>query len=246
MRAWWALLAVIQSSAASAQEFSPAEEDCYRGHWYSLPPQQIIRQCTAVIISSEPEGETSGLAYENRDQAHSALRNYDEAIEDFSKSIEIQESSDIEYYFELSNLAGVYVLRAEAQHNLGNYRGAIDDYTIASRIDPDGHWEYWRRALSYYRLEEYERALEDVDREIEESSYRHEPYVVRSNINCALGDYNNALEDLLEAVRLGFDPLGYKVQMQSMGYYDGSIDPGLSLSMQDSLRSWMQDGCPRY
>jgi tetratricopeptide (TPR) repeat protein len=61
---------------------------------------------------------------------------YNGAIEDFTKCIELIPVN----FFEYSSLAYSYSSRARAKSNLGDYEGAIRDYTKAIELEPQDYF----------------------------------------------------------------------------------------------------------
>ena len=84
--------------------------------------------------------------------------NYEDAIEDYTKAIEIEPNSVF-----------AYRLRGDSKSKLGDYQGAIDDYTKAIEIfpnKPNKAYLYNYRAESKRKLGDKEGADED-DRKAE-------------------------------------------------------------------------------
>ena len=76
---------------------------------------------------------------------------YNEAIDDFSKAIQLDREDKYNYYW-----------RGRSHYELEEYEEAIDDYDKAVELDPDFAEAYHWRGNSYYLLESYERALDDA------------------------------------------------------------------------------------
>ena len=76
--------------------------------------------------------------------------NYEDAIEDYTKAIEIEPNSVF-----------AYRLRADSKRKLGDYQGAIDDYTKAIEIEPKKAYLYNYRSESKRKLGDNEGADED-------------------------------------------------------------------------------------
>ncbi len=77
-------------------------------------------------------------------------KNYEDAIEDYTKAIEIEPNSVF-----------AYRLRADSKRKLGDYQGAIDDYTKAIEIEPKKAYLYNYRSESKRKLGDNEGADED-------------------------------------------------------------------------------------
>ena len=85
-----------------------------------------------------------GFAYINKGQ-------YDRAISDYTKAIEI----DPKY-------ASIYYNRGIAYDNKGQYDQAISDHTKAIEIDPKLVSAYYNRGVVYYFKKEYDKSWEDL------------------------------------------------------------------------------------
>lgn len=87
------------------------------------------------------------------DQGNDAYKqgNYDQAIHDFTKAIDIN-----------PNLAKAYDNRGAAYAKEGSLNRAIDDFTLAIANDPKDVKAYKNRALGFSRLKEYDKAWLDV------------------------------------------------------------------------------------
>ena len=77
-------------------------------------------------------------------------KNYEDAIEDYTKAIAIEPNSVF-----------AYRLRGDSKSKLGDYQGAIDDYTKAIDIEPNKAYLYNYRSESKRKLGDNEGA--DVD-----------------------------------------------------------------------------------
>lgn len=128
--------------------------------------------------------------YIRRGNDYYELQNYEAAIQDFMKAInlnsEIPESyhyladcyinlnknkEAIEYYTKASefseykSLISVYQRRAIAKKNICDYKGALDDINNSIKIDPNGYSEFYKlRSEIYYNLNELEKANDDIEK----------------------------------------------------------------------------------
>ena len=82
-------------------------------------------------------------------------KNYEDAIEDYTKAIEIEPNSVF-----------AYRLRGDSKSKLGDYQGAINDYSKAIEIYPNKAYLYNYRASAKRKLGDNEGADED-DRKAE-------------------------------------------------------------------------------
>ncbi len=112
-----------------------------------------ISQFDMAIYYKEP----SGTAYYLRGCAHKILKKYDEAIFDFSKSIQLGPNFAAESYLG----------RGMAKIEMGNARGAISDYDNAILLKPDLGNVYFHRCLAKRYLNDDKGACNDYKKSIQ-------------------------------------------------------------------------------
>ena len=152
-----------------------------------MSDKQIDKQNEEEIVQS-PEVSayiSSGWNKENDD-------NYAGAIEDYSKAIEKA--------LELGTVTStLYSFRADARQYTGDYKGAVEDYTNAIKLDPKPTVLYWERAEAKERMNDYKGALEDVTKAISLSEGSGATlaslYAHRAKIKKHLGDEAGAKAD---------------------------------------------------
>ncbi|MFT4031297.1 MAG: tetratricopeptide repeat protein [Siphonobacter sp.] len=89
-------------------------------------------------------------ARQSRGMAHSLLRHYDDAVQDFTKAIQFK-----------ADAKKSYVSRGVARKKLADYQGAIADFSAALKIDSKLADAYYNRALVYDLLGETDKACSD-------------------------------------------------------------------------------------
>jgi tetratricopeptide (TPR) repeat protein len=92
-------------------------------------------------------------AYNKRGIAYWSKGQYDQAILDYNKALEIN-----------PRYADAYNNRGVAYADTGQYDQAILDYNKALEINPGYAYAYKNRAVSYYFKREYYEALKDVNK----------------------------------------------------------------------------------
>jgi TonB family protein len=131
-----------------------------------------IRQKSPVIktaaVSTPPKNEpkpvpvetprpTEDFAfYHNRANASFVLGEYDSAIADYSKAIELN-----------SKVSTIFFSRAFAYFNKKNYARAISDFDKAIELDPKESMSYFKRGSALEKNGNLERALSDYQKAIE-------------------------------------------------------------------------------
>jgi tetratricopeptide (TPR) repeat protein len=116
-------------------------------------------------------------------------KNYDQALSDFNKAIEL----DLKYVYAYYNRGDVYKA-------LGKYTQAIADYNKASELDPNYAWPWHSKALVYISQKDYEKALESINKALTIAknatfySTLGDIYREMGKIGKALASYDKALE----------------------------------------------------
>ena len=103
------------------------------------------------VIELAPDED---YAYYNRAQCYQFLKEYNKAIADYSKSIELNDKHNI------------YCERGYCYEELKEYDKAITDYfkEIESEMDYPFSFPYFRRANCYHNLKKYDEALADYSK----------------------------------------------------------------------------------
>ena len=145
--------------------------------------------------------ELSATDWFNKGLSSGISGKYQEAMEDFSKAIELDSKS-----------TGAFVNRGVAYHHLGHYQRAIRDFDRAIELDPKLSRGYNNRGVAYGELGDHQRAIRDFDRAIELDPKDVRAYVSRGIAYRHLGDHRQAIRDYDRAIEL--DP------KLSRGYYN--------------------------
>jgi TolA-binding protein len=94
-------------------------------------------------------------AYYNRGYARFKLKEYKNAISDFSTVLENGGSSESYFY------------RGNCYYSLKDYKNAVTDYTKAIEQEPDNYDIYYNRGYANFRIHNYTEAVSDWQRTIE-------------------------------------------------------------------------------
>ncbi len=145
---------------------------------------------------------TDGV-YDLRGRAHDGQKNYKAAIDDYTKSIEINPKYVRGYGFR----AGDYI-------RLGQYQKAIDDCTKAIALDPKSPYvgNYGMRALAYNELHQYDKAIADYTQAIEIEPKVSIFYGRRGMDYQKLKQYQKAIDDYTKVIELNPNALNYFVR----------------------------------
>jgi putative GTP pyrophosphokinase len=104
------------------------------------------------ILNMEPKNTIASLIYKHRGMASFARSQYDDAIGDFTRSLELDHESYRAVYF-----------RGIVKTVLQQYLDAIEDFTLSLKINPYQAFCYYRRGQAYYHLDDLPQALADCE-----------------------------------------------------------------------------------
>ncbi|MBD2530470.1 tetratricopeptide repeat protein [Nostoc flagelliforme FACHB-838] len=158
------------------------------------------------------------VAYKNRAEARSHIGDNQGAIEDYTQAIKINphyadayKNRGIARYL-LGSQPGfpqaikinpqdaiAYKKRGNARSDLGDFEGAIEDYTQAIQINPNYADAYYNRGNARSDLRDFEGAIEDYTQAIQINSNYGDAYYNRGNIRLEMADKQGAIEDFQKA-----------------------------------------------
>lgn len=119
--------------------------------------------------------------------------NWSEAIEGFSKVIELSPSNYKAYYN-----------RGLCYDELTNYEKALQDYDMFIKLNPEDHdMVYYKRGFIKMLLKDDNSALADFNKSIELNPNNSKYYIWRSIVKTLLKDTLGACEDLAKSISLG-------------------------------------------
>ena len=129
----------------------------------------------------------------NRAQDKFELGNFEDAILDHNKALELSPSE----------ICLVYSMRGNAKRNVGDFEGAISDQNKALDFDPlyvDG---YFYRSIAKYKMGDFYGAIDDYTQVIKINPKDSDAFFNRANVKKEIGDMKGACEDLRKAAALG-------------------------------------------
>ncbi|MCL2800191.1 MAG: tetratricopeptide repeat protein [Treponema sp.] len=112
---------------------------------------EAINQYTK-ILELKPDKSICSIIYKHRGMANFACSNYNEAIKDFSSSLELDGASYKSAYY-----------RGVVYSVLKEYSKAIDDYTLSLTINPYQSFCLFRRGQAFYHISDFPQALADCE-----------------------------------------------------------------------------------
>jgi tetratricopeptide (TPR) repeat protein len=161
-----------------------------------------------------PYGKDNHIVYYNRGMAHLKNRHYDEAIYDFTKSIEMTPAHKQKLQYDS------LINRGEAYHKSNQLELALKDYNRAIELQPKEKnikYIYNNRAWVHYARGNYDDANADFSEAIKIDSEFDSAFYGRATVWQKKMDYERALIDAKEAVRLQpaekkYDDLLYEIR----------------------------------
>lgn len=149
--------ALAASQFVSAPAFADQQDDvksCFAGDGGDTG--RHIAVCTRIIDSGKLNQRDLAGAYNWRGEAYRISKQYDLALADYARSIEINPNS----VFPFANRAEVYRMQ-------GKFDLVIADATAAIRIDPMLNASYAIRGMAYEKTNDLDRARADFNKALE-------------------------------------------------------------------------------
>jgi tetratricopeptide (TPR) repeat protein len=147
-------------------------------------------------------------AYAQQGDAHQALGNSNEAIENYQKSLDIVPNDDLRAKLDALNnaknhLFEQYFNQGVTLANQGNYsQEAIEQFTRALSLNPNHADAYVWRGYVYHYLNKYQQAIDDCNQAIRLNPNHVNAYINRATAYNYLKNYEQALNDSNQAIRL--------------------------------------------
>ncbi len=166
--------------------------------------KEVIVGSTAVVVgaglmiaSRDRDDLTKEIRnYEyffNRAQDKFEVANYEEAILDYNKALELSPTE----------ICLVYSMRGNAKRNLGDFDGAISDQNKALDFDPLYADGYFNRGSAKYKMGDFASAIEDYTQVIKINPNDSDAFFNRANVKNEIGDLRGACEDWKKGAELG-------------------------------------------
>ena len=153
--------------------------------------------------------ESKHILYEKRAKIKREMGDYNGAIEDYTKAKECYSYMDIVYDREIGRTITVkrgksakFAESAIEKFEEKNYKGVIEDYTEAIKIDSENDRYYSGRGDAKAASNDYKGAIEDYTEAIRLDSENDTYYVSRGDAKVAVRDYEGAIEDYTMALDL--------------------------------------------
>jgi tetratricopeptide (TPR) repeat protein len=209
----------------------------------SVLNEDLISYLTSLVNDAGLDSITCAIALEQRAQYHNLAANYELALADFTRAIELEPDQ------------GTAILnRAFTNLQIGRQVDALADFTRAIEIDPDQGLAIAMRSLVYFQMGRPGEALADSNRAIELGSYPD--WIIASLVIASLGavhrtaDLNEALADSIWAIEPSPDqswsspdqswPIAMRslVQLQ-LGRHNEALADAIRAAELDTDQDWI-------
>ncbi|MGM0408827.1 MAG: tetratricopeptide repeat protein [Bacteroidota bacterium] len=108
------------------------------------------------LIPGQDNKQLESEFYVNRGATHQKLLNFDQALEDYSKTIQINPDNP-----------NVYLYRGSLYYQNSDFNEAIDDFSKVINIDPQNPYAFYNRGMVYLKLQEDDKSCDDFHRACE-------------------------------------------------------------------------------
>jgi protein O-mannosyl-transferase len=177
------------------------------------------------------------FAYLNRGIAYAKENQYDKAIEDISKAIQLDTNYTKAYY----NNAKAYYNRGNLYMNERKFEMALKDFDKSIELNPEYTQAYYNRGNIYADMQDYDKALADYSKAIELNPEGAKAYINRGYVSGIKKEYESATKDIDKAIELNpNDAEAYYnrgILFMNMEKYDRAIeafDKAIDLNPNDA------------
>lgn len=181
--------------------------------------KEAIESFSMYILIPGVKAESIADGYNNRGISHRALKNFEQAMADYTKAIELKPTDPMP----LVNRANLHV-------QLKKTDLALADYANAVAVDPKYHSTYAQRGILLDSTGRTDDALKDFAKSIELEPAYAEPYYNRGTIYSGKKEYAKAIPDYEKYVTLVTDSEYLADGHMNLGiahYYTGSLQEAL-------------------
>ncbi|NQT07283.1 MAG: tetratricopeptide repeat protein, partial [Candidatus Omnitrophica bacterium] len=138
-----------------------------------------------------PKRKIEAAIYGSRGKIHAEKREFDRAIENFNKAIELDPELTLAY----SNRGVAYAGKSE-------FDNAFKDFNKAIELDPEVVIAYVARGSTYVKIAGFDKAIENFTKALELDPVFFSVYVDRGKVYVKIGEFDKAIEDFTRAIEL--------------------------------------------
>jgi tetratricopeptide (TPR) repeat protein len=129
--------------------------------------------------------------HNNRGNARSSIRDYEGAIADYTKTLELRPTHAVAY----NN-------RGNAKKGKEDYKGALEDYARAIQLDPSYAGAYFNRGSTNALMGNYDSAIADYSRALRLRPNDAGAFCLRGTAKQKSGDFDGAMQDYCKAIQV--------------------------------------------
>ena len=158
----------------------------------------VIGAGLMISLKDKNELNTKARNYEyffNRAQDKFELADYEEAILDYNKALELSPTE----------ICLVYSMRGNAKRNSGDFDGAISDQNKALDFDPLYADGYFNRGIAKFKKGDFDDAIKDYSQVLKINPKDSDAFFNRAHVKKEIEDMKGACEDWRKAADLGDD-----------------------------------------
>jgi len=220
----WREVGVLAGVVEKALAKSP-EDRFANTHDFAAALDAINITAAVDAVEAENQALQDSRMFNKRGLAHVNMRNFEQAIYDYTKAIELDRHYaeaynnrsaallmmenyakavvDCNWTLELApHFVAAYINLGIAHTGLRDYPPALEDYRKALELDPENLYAYYNRGNTYLWMENFELAVMDYDKTLELDPEFVAAYVNRGVAYTEMKAYSNALADFSRAIEL--------------------------------------------
>jgi tetratricopeptide (TPR) repeat protein len=188
----WAIILAVGIICASCNHRGESEEFCRKG--YSELTSKQFKASLEDYNKAIAADSSYGMGWEGRGASEYYLDDYKNAIKDEFRAFTLD-----------SNLKNVRNWIGNVKRELGDYKGSIEYYnrSIARGGENDLARAYEGRGATEYYLNDYTKAMEDINKSISLDNTLEYANYWKGMIERSTGDYKASKEDFTQAIHKG-------------------------------------------
>ncbi|MCA0239151.1 MAG: tetratricopeptide repeat protein [Bacteroidetes bacterium] len=144
-----------------------------------------------ILKYAKIESSVTSKVYGLRGYEFQLKSDYENAVEDFNKAIEL----DDKYTF-------AYTFRGETYHLMNKFDEAISDLNKAIELDDKYSWAYTNRGEIYRQMNKFDEAISDLNKAIELNDKYSWAYANRGETYRQINKFDEAISDLSKSIEL--------------------------------------------
>jgi tetratricopeptide (TPR) repeat protein len=154
-------------------------------------PDPRITACSARLSHNDLKGKELAITLRNRGQGYAAKRDFDRAIADYDRAIEVDPTD-----------AKSFDWRGGAYFGRRDYDRAIADYDQAIKLDPKNAVTFRNRGVAYRAKRDFDHALADLTQALQINPTDRDSIFERGLTYENKGDYDRGIADFSEVIRI--------------------------------------------